>query len=361
MSGSSLDGLDIALCDFEFAVEPTYKLVDWSIRAGTTISYSEDWQSRLRKAPQLSAPELWRLHADLGRLFGQQVKAWLTANKLSADLLGSHGHTVFHDPSRGFTVQLGDGAQIAYAVGIPTVSELRSTDIAAGGQGAPIAPLADIHLFPDYEAFLNLGGIANVSLKTTDGGIVAGDISGANQILDRLAGFRNQTYDKGGQLASSGKLHAVLLNELQQMAFHQLPFPKSLDNGWVREKLWAVIDKTAATVEDKLHTFCHFLAWQIQTDLLKACRTATLPSALIRVLVTGGGARNDFMLRCLQQLPQDDHYSFSYEVADTAIGDLKEAALVALCALHRKLGIPNALATATGAKRDTINGALYLP
>lgn len=361
MSGSSLDGIDLALCRFQYSEPPAYALQAWEIVAGTTLPYPEPWRARLRLAIHLPGKELWRLHAELGKFFGQTVARWHQQQDIAADLLGSHGHTLFHDPARGFTTQLGDGAQIAYHAGLPTVSELRTMDIAAGGQGAPIAPLADLHLFPDYQAFVNLGGIANISLKVGQDELIAGDVSGANQILDHFANKLGHKYDHGGALARDGKMLPALLDALESLDYHNAPYPKSLDNGWVRDTLLPLIIEHEGSDVDKMHTFCHFLAAKINTDITAACYQAKLAAHPIKVLVTGGGVHNHFLMDCLKRCPQDAQFPLDYEAASPQITDLKEAALVALCALHRQLGIPNALASATGSKTNTINGALYLP
>lgn len=360
MSGSSLDGLDVALIRFTYRTEPEYALLDWDILAGDTLPYPAPWRARLRTAPHLPAPELWRLHADLGKYFGKTTRRWLQ-EKPPAELLGSHGHTVYHDPARNFTTQVGDGAQLAHHVGLPTVTDLRSSDIAAGGQGAPIAPLADRYLFPEHTAFLNLGGIANLSLKTGVAAIVAGDVSGANQIMDRLAAQRQLPYDAGGKLARSGRMDAELFQRLEDLPFHAQPYPKSLGNDWVQGPLWDCLAGSPAPVEDKLRTFVEFLAQRIGGDLTALAEQHQLTPAPRKVLVTGGGAHNEFLLERLRQQPQHEHYPFGYEVPPLPVADLKEAALVAICALHRHLERPNALASATGARSDTVNGALYLP
>jgi anhydro-N-acetylmuramic acid kinase len=360
MSGSSLDGLDVVLCRFGYQPPPDYRLLSWAIEAGTTLPYPGPWRARLRTAPHLPANELWRLHADLGKYFGREVGKWLRQQECSADLIGSHGHTIFHDPKRGFTTQIGDGAQLAAAAGIPVVTELRSTDIAAGGQGAPIAPLADLYLFPDFQAFVNLGGIANISLKTGDGLIVAGDVTGANQILDRLAAEFGEAYDDGGRRAAGGNLLPELQQALEGLSYHQAPYPKSLGNDWVTGTLWPLVKDSFGTPADKLHTFCHFLAQKIHADLNAGCEKSGLVPQPLRVMCTGGGAHNDFLIRCLRELPQNERFPLGYEVPAPETVNLKEAALIALAALHRELGIPNAFASATGAKRDTVNGALYL-
>ncbi|PHI20184.1 anhydro-N-acetylmuramic acid kinase [Lewinellaceae bacterium SD302] len=361
MSGSSMDGLDLALCRFKYQDDPAYKLDEWEIVAGTTLPYPQPWKARLRLAIHLPGRELWRLHADLGKYFGRAVARWCKTSGHEAELLGSHGHTLFHAPEKGFTTQLGDGAQIAYFSGLPTVSELRASDLAAGGQGAPIAPLADLLLFPGHQAFVNLGGIANISLKADENILAAGDVSGANQVLDHFASELGLSYDEGGGIARSGQLLSELLTSIEKVPYHDLSYPKSLDNGWVRDELLPVLVAAEGSVKDKMHTFCQFLAQQIHGDIVRACEKAKLSPQPIKVLVTGGGVHNHFLLDCLRAQAQDEQFPLGYEAASPQLADLKEAALVALCALHRELGVVNVLSGATGAKRDTVNGALYLP
>lgn len=361
MSGSSLDGLDMAICQFNFVQLPAYALLDWEILAATTRPFPKPWQSRLRIAPQLPGIELCRLHSDLGHWMGQEAAKFIQSSGQEVDLVGSHGHTIFHDPANGFTTQIGDGVCIAMRTQLPVVDQLRSADVAAGGQGAPIAPLADKWLLQAYPAFLNLGGIANVSLRDETGAPIAGDVSGANQILDKLANLLGKDFDDGGQIARSGSLLPDLYQQLQALDFHQLACPKSLDNGWVRDILWPILEVYSGTVADKMHTFCRFLAAEIHKVLLAIARHNLLPAQAIKVLVTGGGTHNHFLLDCLRQHPQDATYPLGFEAANPQLANFKEAAMVALSALHRYIGQPNALASATGADRDTINGALYLP
>lgn len=361
MSGSSLDGLDLALCSFTYATTPAYQLQEWSLLATNTIPFPPTWKARLRTAPHLPGRELWRLHADLGRWIGKAAKSFLSNQTVQPDLIGSHGHTVFHDPALGFTTQIGDGAYIAKETGIITVDQLRTADMAAGGQGAPIAPLADRYLFPDHRAFLNLGGIANISLKTPENALVAGDISGANQILDRLAQQLGRPYDAGGDLARGGNFIPELADQLAQLPYHALDLPKSLDNAWVTDVLWPLVNDFSAAAPDKLHTFCKFLAAEIHRILLLLTQQYyTTPTALL-VLTTGGGVHNRFMMDCLREHPQNEHYPLGFEAAEDQIANGKEAALIALASLHRQLGIPNVFSSVTGASRDTVNGALHIP
>ena len=350
MSGSSLDGIDLAVCTF--SLDPTKEdpVGDWSIEAARTVAYSETWRARLRSAVELSARDLQALDADLGHWIGEQVVAFLRQVSLPAPLLiGCHGHTVFHEPSEGYSLQIGAGAAISAVTGLSVVTDLRSADIAAGGEGAPLAPVADRHLFPHYRAFLNLGGIANFSIRRHEGAFLAGDLSGCCQIMDRLAALKGRAYDEGGDLARSGSFVPDLHRAIRSLPFHGRPCPKSLSNQWVTDTLWPVLRDHPASVEDRLHTFVRFLAETIIAEL-----EVYIPDDdTLRVLVTGGGAHNTYLL---EQLSSRGDLSFETE---NEVADFKEAALIALCALLRWRGLPNSLASATGADRDTINGALY--
>lgn len=349
MSGSSLDGADLACCRFTIDTEAVDPIRSWEIEAAETVAYASEWQDRLRASTLLPAPELSALDVELGAWLGDQVTAFLRRNPASRPtLIGCHGHTVYHEPRRGFTLQIGSGAAIAARTGLTTVTELRSADIAAGGEGAPLAPVADRHLFPGYAAFLNLGGILNFSLRRADGTFLAGDLSGCCQILDRLAAVEGQPYDRDGTLARSGSLLPDLLVRLADLPFHARPSPKSLSNQWVTDTLWPVVRDWPAPAADRLHTFVEFLAATVSTALGEhVTRSAEA------VLVTGGGANNGYLLERLRH-----HLPVSLE-APERIADFKEAALVALCALLRRHRLPNSLASATGAARDTVNGAVY--
>ena len=162
MSGSSLDGLDIILAEFsESQGQWAYK-----IKAADCTRFSAKLKSRLANAIHLPANEYMLLHTDFARWCGEKTNEFLKENKIrkKPQIIGSHGHTTFHIPERGMTHQLGDGATIAAITGVPVVSDLRNTDVALGGQGAPIVPIGEKLLFPSYQYFLNIGGISNVSI-----------------------------------------------------------------------------------------------------------------------------------------------------------------------------------------------------
>lgn len=368
MSGSSLDGLDLAICRFQLDHASSQQITAWEILAAETDPFPPAWQARLRSAPHLPGRELWRLHADLGHWIGQRAAAFLARHPAhKPTLAGSHGHTVFHYPDQQFTGQIGDGAAIAFRLGLPVVTELRGSDVAAGGQGAPLAPLADKYLYPDFGGFLNLGGIANLSLKTGDGTYIAGDISGCCQVLDRLAAREGLRFDAGGHLAAQGSPAPATAQKIAALPYHQLAYPKSLGNDWVVEQLWPLLDDPSIPAADLLHTFTRWLARKIAHDLAHLGAAAGANNEQkssaqpVRILLTGGGAHNDFLVTQLRATQDAAQPTFEFVVADAATTDFKEAALIALAALFRAAGLPNALISATGARRETINGALYLP
>ncbi|WP_116106491.1 anhydro-N-acetylmuramic acid kinase [Lewinella sp. IMCC34191] len=357
MSGSSLDGVDLAVCTFEFDAHRADPIGNWSLDKATTLAYPDTWRERLVSSTKLSARDLQQLNAELGGWVGAQAAKFLSEFTSGApSLVGYHGHTVFHEPAAGYTLQLGEGAALAGAIGLPVITDLRSADIAAGGQGAPLAPVADRYLFPEYDAFLNLGGIVNFSIRQPDGNFLAGDLSGCCQIMDRLARQEGQDYDQDGTLARSGKHLPELWRRIDELPFHSQPCPKSLSNQWVVETLWPVIRDFPGDTADKLRTFVDYLIVAIYEELTPHWRSGP-DNTSMPVLVTGGGAHNRYLLESLRTY-RSDKWTFDFQTP-AGVTDFKEGALVALCALLRYAGLPNSLASATGASHDTVNGALY--
>ena len=299
MSGSSLDGLDLAVCTFELQSGSDRPVACWTIDAATTLAYTPDWQDRLRAATELPAAAFWQLHGELGDLIGRQAARFLRQSSQRPTLVGCHGHTVFHEPASGYSVQLGEGSRIAAHLDLPVVTELRAADIAAGGQGAPLAPVADRHLFPDHRAFLNLGGIANFSIRTAAGDIVAGDVSGCCQILDRLAALAGNSYDDGGRMARSGTFVPALARRIEALDYHHAAYPKSLSNDWVVNELWPLLADNSIAVEDRMHTFCGWLAGKIAADMSALLKGSGGGAGAVPVLVTGGGAHHTFLVDSL--------------------------------------------------------------
>lgn len=343
MSGSSLDGIDIALCGFA-GVDKRWTY--W-IEKATTVPFDSAWHDRLLNASSASAFDLSRMHRDLGAFIGGSVKSFMAARG-PADLIASHGHTIFHQPGpTGFTTQIGCGAQIAAITGIPTVVDFRTKDIALGGQGAPLVPLGERLLFPGYDAFINLGGIANVSFHGSTGA-TGYDICTCNQALNALASEAGKSFDNDGAIARSGTVDNELLQRLHDLPFLQKQTPRSLGREHFEVDMLPLIESTTVPLADRMRTCVEHMAEQIVRHLDK--RIAG------RVLVTGGGAHNSFLMERLRALTTTEII-----VPDTLTINFKEALVFALLGVLRWKGEVNTLCSVTGAERDSIGGAVYLP
>lgn len=338
MSGSSLDGLDLALCAL------TERRGRWShaIVKARTVPYPQGLRDRLLIAMQGSAFELARLDSDLGGFIGLAAKRFLRGEQ--ADLVASHGHTIFHQPRLGFSTQIGSGARIAAVTGIPTICDFRSADVATGGQGAPLVPLGERLLFPDYKAFINLGGICNISLHGPQR-IIGYDVCIGNQALNHLAGEAGLPFDRDGALARGSHFDADLYADLNRLAFHRRRPPKSLGREWFEESVLPLIDDRHEPVGKRIRTVVEHIAWQ----LAKALKHAEGP-----VLVTGGGAHNRFLVERIAA-----HGRALLVLPPKATIDFKEALIFALLGVLRLRGETTALASVTGAKRDTVGGAVH--
>lgn len=358
MSGSSLDGLDIAYCRFALKEEGgSAGAAAWSVITAETLPFSEEWRRRLAALPEGSALELALAHAQFGRYIGELVGGFLEKHGIEPEFIASHGHTIFHCPEQGMTLQIGDGAAIAAVTGYTTIDNFRMQDVALGGQGAPLAPIADKMLFAEYDLMLNLGGIANMTYKGPER-YIAFDNTGANQVLNALAALRGLPYDDGGQLAAGGKLLPGLLEEVESLDFFTQPYPKSLGNDWVREAMVAPYLKYEASVEDRLHTACVQIARRIAADLDTVLKKEGHPGRQLRMMATGGGAFNTFLMRCIRE-ECEKICSLAVEVPSPEVAAFKEAALMALMGVLRTANIPNCLPSVTNASRAAVGGAVH--
>ena len=360
ISGSSLDGVDLAHCTFHFerTSNNSLKLLNWQIDNAQTIAFAPEWYRRLSLATDHTALELLKLDREFGEYLGKTARIFILENGLNPDCITSHGHTVHHYPEQGFTCQIGAGSSIAETSGFNVINGFRDQDISQGGQGAPIAPIADAWLFdPDITFFLNLGGIANISCRT-ETKFLAFDITGANQILNALVSEIGLTFDKGGQLAASGQLNQDLLDLATQQEFFSQSYPKSLDNNWVKINQTQLFLNFEAPIKDKLFTACQLIGREIANAIGRLIDHEQLNKPKYRLLATGGGALNTFLVQSIQEhcLP----LNVSLEQPEQQIIEFKEAAMIALMGALRIEKVPNVMASVTGAKTDTINGALFL-
>lgn len=334
MSGTSLDGVDLALCRFSDVLgQGSYVVLH-----AATIPYPPAWEERLRGAMSLSGYELTKLDRDLGRFLGEAVAAFLKDIGHEGIILASHGHTVFHAPQEGFTLQIGHGPTLRRVSGLPTVYDFRSADVAAGGQGAPLVPVAERDLLGSYAACLNLGGFANISFLQEP--IRAFDIAPCNTVLNDLAQRTGKPYDDGGSMARSGAMVPELLQKLDALAYYSQKGPKSLGREFVQTAVVPLLaDYTDASVADLARTFTEHVAGQIT-------RCVTELKDRPEVLVTGGGAYNKYLLERMGALAP----GVRFVVPDAVTVNYKEAiAFAYLGYLHMKAR-PGNIPSVTGAR-----------
>jgi len=340
MSGTSLDGVDLAFCNFILVKNKwSFKIIN-----AETTHYSNEWKKKLQKAKKSTSLELTELHNDLGIYFGKITKKFILKNKIKPDFISSHGHTIFHQPEKKLTLQIGNGAAIASETGITTVCDFRSLDVALNGQGAPLVPIGDKLLFADFDYCLNLGGISNVSFEEKNKRI-AFDISPANIVLNYLSRKKGKEFDKNGELASKGNIDKNLLNKLNYLKYYKQKHPKSLGIEWIEKNIFPLIEKSNTSIENKLRTFCEHIAIQI-SNVLKNKNSKTL--------VTGGGAHNKFLIKKIKEYSESEII-----IPDKKIIDFKEALIFAFLGVLRIRNEVNCLSSVTGADRDNCGGVVY--
>lgn len=351
MSGSSLDGLDIAFVEFqEQGGHWTYEILE----AGCS-PYTEAWKTRLSGATGLSARDYLLLHAEYGHYTGQKVNAFIEEHNLQykVAVIASHGHTTFHLPAQKMTAQLGDGAAIAAVTQLPVVSDLRALDIAFGGEGAPIVPIGEKLLFSGYDYFLNIGGIANISGNGDQ--YIAFDICPANRVLNMLAADAGKEMDTGGIMAANGTVDTALLEQLNALNYYQQPWPKSLANDYGTGTIYPIIKAAGLSIPDALCTFAEHIAFQT-AESVKAMQQET-PKTSTRLLVTGGGAFNDHLLQRLDSWLSP--LRVTTVIPDAGLVNYKEALVMAFIGILRWRQEYNVLSSVTGASRNSIGGALW--
>ena len=353
MSGSSLDGLDIAFVQ----LEESGKKWSYEIKAARCLPFGNEWRTRLQHATTLSAYDYFLLHTAFGRYIGEQVNTFINDFDLhhKVQLIASHGHTTFHSPENKMTAQLGDGAAIAATTEINVVSDLRALDVAFGGQGAPIVPIGEQFLFPEYAYFLNLGGIANLSINHS-GSYFAFDVCPANRVLNMLAEKEGKEFDENGSIARTGKVYTPLLTQLNSLPYYSLPFPKSLANNFGTDKVFPLVNATDISTADQLRTYCEHIVMQITYAIQKDGVSKQEENK--KLLVTGGGAFNAFIIERLKESLQT--FNIEVVIPDALIVDFKEALIMSFIGILRWREEYNVLQSVTGAIRSSIGGAVWI-
>lgn len=341
MSGTSLDGVDLAYIKFNNSGRWTFEIFQ-----SETVSYSEEWLNKLKNAIHFSPSELEELNVAYTKLLASIISEFISKNQLAEiDAVCSHGHTVLHQPQNGFTLQIGNLPMIRDLVNQTIVCDFRVQDVQLGGQGAPLVPIGDELLFSEYDYCLNLGGFSNVSFYE-NGRRIAFDISPVNTVLNFYANKLGFPYDDGGNMAKSGNVNQDLLQKLNDLDFYKASYPKSLGMEFVNAKIFPLIQSYEIDVKDKLCTFVEHIAVQIA----KICSKSNA-----RLFITGGGAYNRFLIdRLRNYLPTTE-----VVIPDDKTIQFKEALIFGFLGVLKLRNEINVLSSVTGASKNHSSGVVF--
>ena len=342
MSGTSLDGVDLAYIKFNHSENWTFEIYQ-----SETVSYSEEWLNKLKNAIHFSHSELEELNSGYTKLLASIISDFISKHNLTEiDAVCSHGHTILHQPQKGFTLQIGNLPMIRDLVNQTIVCDFRVQDVQLGGQGAPLVPIGDELLFSQYDYCLNLGGFSNVSFNE-NGNRIAFDISPVNTVLNFYANELGFPYDDAGNLAKSGNVNQDLLKQLNGLDFYKASYPKSLGMEFVNAEIFPLMHSFSIDVKDKLRTFVEHIAIQIA----KICGK---PHA--KLFITGGGAYNRFLIERLRNcLPTTE-----VVIPDDKTIQFKEALIFFFFFVLRLRNEINVLSSVTGAIKNHSSGVVFM-
>lgn len=343
MSGTSLDGLDIAYCSFEFSEN----IWTFKINEASTLKFPSNIKEKLKFAINMTGLDLMKMHNELGNYIGFSINNFISENRINrneVNCISSHGHTIFHQPELNLTTQIGNGANISALSYLPVICDFRTTDISLGGQGAPLVPIGDKLLFSKYGYCINLGGIANISFKSSKQRI-AYDICPVNLVLNKLSQELGLEYDKGGKIAKTGKVDSELLNKLNSLNYYQKKHPKSLGIEWVESKVFPIINASSNSTQNKLRTFVEHISIQLSKNMNDSKKS---------VLLSGGGTFNSFLVQRIKANTDNEII-----IPPNQIIDFKEALIFAFLGVLRLRKETNCLKSVTGASNNNIGGCIY--
>jgi anhydro-N-acetylmuramic acid kinase len=343
MSGTSLDGIDLALINF--SLKDTWK---FQIKLATTVPYPEPMKRELSTALDLNIKKLEEFNQLYTQYLAGVIEGFILENNIqSLDAICSHGHTIKHEPDNGFTLQIGNLEKLAQLLDHKIVCDFRVQDVELGGQGAPLVPIGDRLLFPEYKYCLNLGGFANISTEAP-GGRLAYDICAVNTVMNFYAEKLGMAYDEGGKIAASGKRNDKLLQQLDELAFYKKKPPKSLGIEWVNSEVFPILQQYKNDIPGILNTFSRHIAKQIASCLDND------PSS--EMMVTGGGCFNSYLMQLIQDATLVRVVKPSEEIIN-----FKEALIFGLLGVLRLRGEVNVLSSVTGARHDHSTGKIFEP
>ena len=340
MSGSSLDGIDLATVVFDEA-DPS----DWRLENSKCYSFGSQLKNRLELSLELQARGLAELEADYTDFIAECILDFQKAFPEAFSYCSVHGHTLVHDVENKFSWQMLNAGLLSSLTNKHIVTDFRNQDLGYGGLGTPMAALIDRDLFSDFDYCINLGGIANISYGE-DEAYRAYDIAPCNQVHDHLAKMCSMEYDESGQLGRQGVLDERLLNELLLLAAAKKISP-AIDNSWIREYWIPKLPSSTVSPQDLLRTHYEFIARHISSLCSKADS---------KVLLSGGGAKNQYLVELIQSNLRP---SVQLHLPDPGIIDFKECILMSYMAYKRIKKELNFIKESTGAGQEVSAGAIY--
>ncbi|NMH87303.1 anhydro-N-acetylmuramic acid kinase [Flavivirga algicola] len=343
MSGTSLDGVDVIYVEFALDNIWHFKIIH-----SETVSYNSSWEKTLRNLVAYNIAELQLIDNDYTNYLSSIIKDFINKNNIQTiDVICSHGHTALHRPDNGITYQIGNMPTMAASLNEAVVCDFRVQDVELGGQGAPLVPIGDKLLFSEYDFCLNLGGFANISTELNHERI-AYDVCPVNIVLNHYVKLIGFDYDDGGKIAATGNLNNELLDKLNSLVFYEEDYPKSLGLEWVNENIFPLIDTFQLETKDILKTFVEHIAIQIAKEINKKKQGS--------VLVTGGGAYNNYLITRL-----NEYSEHRIIIPSNTVVEFKEALIFGLLGVLKLRGEINCLQSVTGATKDHSSGKIYLP
>ena len=340
MSGTSLDGIDLAYIHFKKDKKWSYNII-----CAETVAYDTEWETELRNGVEYTTVQLERLNVSYTQLLSEVIKIFIEKNQLkNIDAVCSHGHTILHQPENKLTLQIGNLEILAQLINQKVVCDFRVQDVMLGGQGAPLVPIGDQLLFSEYTYCVNLGGFSNISTAINNERI-AYDICPVNIVLNHYVQKAGVSYDDKGIMASSGEVCKLLLEKLNDIKFYRLPPPKSLGLEWVKLMIIPLIDSYELSIKDILRTFVEHVAIQIGDVLTKEKSS---------VLFTGGGVYNLFLMERIREYSNAEIIISSAELIE-----YKEALIFGFLGVLKLRNEINVLASVTGAEKNHSSGKIF--
>jgi anhydro-N-acetylmuramic acid kinase len=345
MSGTSGDGLDLALCEFEKNESWKFQILE-----AETVAFPPLLESQLMNSHTLSALELSLLDVQFGKWMGEIVNAFCKKNNCQPDAICSHGHTVYHQPNKGLSLQIGNGWALHQSTGMKVINDFRMLDVQHGGQGAPLVPIGDKLLFPEMDFCINLGGIANISMEW-NGSRIAFDTCPFNLLLNQQAKVLGANYDDQGKWASEGTIDQNLLDKLNSIPFYQTKSAKSLGREDLETDFMPLIAASEASPKDIMATLVEHFAMQIGR-VIRNYSSHPIP----KVLLTGGGAYHTFFV---QSLEEQLYGAINIPTQTPQLIEFKEALIFGFLGVLRLRGDMNCLRSVTGAIEDSSGGMIF--